>query len=143
MVVVAQDGAIPAGPGIARTCAVGEDGDFFHGDDQSRTRKDGGDGNVAAINQLRKVLADELGHFEHGDGFLSAKDRFEFVVRIDIAFVNFVLQVRGIGVAPTTAASVSLGFTGFLKAAFALRATFFAGFFTAFFFAAAIQKPPD
>jgi hypothetical protein len=38
----------------------------------------------------------------------------------------FVTSVRGIGLAPTTSDSAGLGVIGFMKAAFGLRADFFA-----------------
>jgi hypothetical protein len=61
-----------------------------------------------------------------------------------------VTSVRGIGLPPITAASVALGFIGFMNAAFGLRALFFfAGFFAlltfffeAFFLAFAIFALP-
>src|SRR4029078_3685979 len=52
------------------------------------------------------------------------------------AYSFFVPSVRGIGFAPTTSASVALGVTGRMKAAFGFRALFFFGggaFFLGFF----------
>src|SRR4051794_34760707 len=43
------------------------------------------------------------------------------------AHSRFVISVRGIGLEPTTAASVSLGVTGRMKAALGVRALFFFG----------------
>src|SRR5688572_33502362 len=44
------------------------------------------------------------------------------------AHSRFVTSVRGIGLEPTTSASAALGVTGFMNAAFGLRAAFLAFF---------------
>jgi hypothetical protein len=41
---------------------------------------------------LLNVLADQLGHFKHGDSFLATEDDFEFVVGVDIGPFLLVLQ---------------------------------------------------
>ena len=96
---------------------------------------------------LRQVRADELGHFKHGDLWLT-KDDFQLVIGIDVALVRRILQVvflmysqiffvtsvRGMGVAPMTAANSGLMFMGFMNAALGAR---FAG---AAFFAVAIFR---
>jgi hypothetical protein len=56
------------------------------------------------------------------------------------AQILLVTSVRGIGVAPTMAASGPLGISGFMNAAFGLRAAFFfATFLGAAFFGAALR----
>ena len=49
---------------------------------------------VRRINpELGKMTRNEFSHFKHGDLFLATENGFQFVVRIDIAFVCFILQL--------------------------------------------------
>jgi hypothetical protein len=54
-----------------------------------------------------------------------------------------VTSVRGIGLLPTTKASLASGWTGFMNAALGCLFFFAVAFFFAFFFAAAICFPPS
>jgi hypothetical protein len=38
------------------------------------------------------VLADQLGHLEHGNGFLAAENRLKFVIGVDVGFLFLVLE---------------------------------------------------
>ena len=81
------------------------------------------------------MLRDKFGHLEHAHLALAVKYRPERVVGVDhdsfllsckprflmYAQSFFVSSGRDSGVEPTTAASLSSGWTGFMKAGFGLR----------------------
>lgn len=48
---------------------------------------------VYSYTELGKVRRNELGHFEHVDSGLAAKDLLQFFVRINIALIGGILQV--------------------------------------------------
>ena len=50
--------------------------------------------------RLRQMTRNEFRHFEHGDLFLATENGFQLVVRIDIAFVCFILQLMLLDVFP-------------------------------------------
>ena len=56
--------------------------------------------------ELAEVFANEAGKFKHGD-LRFAENCFEFVIRIDVAFVDFVLQVVFFDVNPEFAHNFS------------------------------------
>jgi hypothetical protein len=89
---------------------------------------------------LGDVTGNELGHLEHRDGLLATEDRLQLVVGVDLGLHLLVLETvlldvgpellgelrAGSGAAPTTAARAASGVTGFMNAAFGLRADFLA-----------------
>jgi hypothetical protein len=100
------------------------------------------------------MIRDELRHLEHRHLLLSPEDRTELLVGVDKAPIDVVLQLvlldvvpdllgdigAGMGIEPTTAASIADGVIGFMNAAFGLRFAvdfFAAGFFAGAFFAGA------
>jgi len=91
------------------------------------------DSAIKTDDALRKVLADELGHLKHVDDLLAAEHYLERGIRVNVALILRVLEIvlldvdpklfydfaTGIGPLPTTAASASLIFIGFINAEFA------------------------
>ena len=59
-------------------------------------------------NGLAQVFADQAGQFKHGD-LAFAENSFEFVISVDVALVDFVLQIVLFDVSPHFADNFSAG----------------------------------